>query len=390
LDGHFQWLLSWLTSPLAPPPPVIPTPPVIVNPPAPTSKVWGEIWAQPIATGAAAFAAFVAAFIAFYVASRGRKQIENQFRDSHELDVLRSLRERYTAIGTQLADSSIAVRSAGAYALAALADDWLARGDRRPARDNRRCLRWRNRHLARDDGRLGHDIRGEVQACIDVLCSYLRMPYAPVKTTAQGRVKTIRTMNTGSEVIEEHYEYRQDDGDVRQNILGLITKHLQASADPSWSDFSFKLGGVFFDAATFAECVFNKPVTFTGATFSGESCYFSNAVFNDSVWLDEVTFSSKTVWFDHAKFLGKYTSFERAKFVPELRFVPEERYVDFSAAEFESTIVWFEDITWDVPDGVDFRGVSISDGVQFGAGAKPPGIVPDVWPPATKPPPATK
>ena len=295
--------------------------------------------------------------------------------------MLRSLRERYTAIGTQLADSSIAVRSAGAYALAALADDWLGRSGRRPVRDNRRCLGRRNRQRARDDGRLGQDSRGEVQACIDVLCSYLRMPYAPVNTTARDRLKTVRTITTGSEVIEEHYEYRRDDGDVRENIRGLITKHLQKSADPSWSDCSFKLGGVFFDTVSFAGCVFNKPVHFSGATFSGESCYFSNAVFNDSVWFDEATFSSKIVWFDHAKFLGKYTSFEHAKFAPELRFAPEERYVDFSAAEFKSRILSFKDVSWELPDGVDFRGVTISVGVDFAAGAKPPYVVPDVWPP---------
>lgn len=53
--------------------------------------------------------------------------------------------ERFTAIATQLGDDQPAVRLAGVYATAGLADDW---------KQNR-------------------------QTCVSVLCAYLRLPYDP-------------------------------------------------------------------------------------------------------------------------------------------------------------------------------------------------------------------
>jgi len=57
----------------------------------------------------------------------------------------RTMNERFATAAEQLGDDKPAVRLAGVYAMAGLADDW---------KENR-------------------------QTCVDVLCAYLRMPYEP-------------------------------------------------------------------------------------------------------------------------------------------------------------------------------------------------------------------
>jgi hypothetical protein len=57
----------------------------------------------------------------------------------------RTLNERFASAAEQLGDDKPAIRLAGVYAMAGLADDW---------KENR-------------------------QTCVDVLCAYLRMPHAP-------------------------------------------------------------------------------------------------------------------------------------------------------------------------------------------------------------------
>ncbi|NRI64859.1 hypothetical protein FEZ60_04800 [Rhodococcus sp. MS16] len=84
-----------------------------------------------------------------------RRQHTTEMTHGHEIKTYRidrrdaterDLRSRYTASVSQLGSESPAIRLAGVYALASLADDWHAAGD--------------------DDER---------QVCIDVLRAYLRM-----------------------------------------------------------------------------------------------------------------------------------------------------------------------------------------------------------------------
>ncbi len=383
MDGRIQWLLAWLPWPLQPPspPPDIPTPvpvtttpvpvtttpvpvtttpvpvtttpqapvpiqlqPIIVNPPG--SKGGAEVWAQPVATGLAAAGVIAAAGITMLVAYFARRQLSRQFKSSRELEILRGLRDRYTAIGTQIADPSVTVRIAGVFALAALADDWIARSNHR-----------------------------EVQACIDVLCSYLRSPYSPpVVESSSNLVKTTIREKSGGSDIEKHYEHRQDDNDVRKIILALIGGHTVADANPSWSDYQLNLSGAFIDTAAFSDCVFRRPIIFGGATFAGDMCFFTNATFNESVWFDDAVFStSEEVLFDKAKFLGSNTSFANATF--------SAGFVDFKDAVFESNNVVFADVTWSVGDLVSFKNITISESTKFESGAKPSNVEPDVWPP---------
>ncbi|WP_177309217.1 hypothetical protein [Streptomyces sp. ok210] len=91
--------------------------------------------------------------------------------DAHRADA-NQLADRYTTAAEQLGHDQAAVRLAGVYALARLADDW----------------------------------QEQRQVCIDVLCAYLRMPYEP-DPTANG--------------------HKTGEREVRQTIIRVIRDHLQ-------------------------------------------------------------------------------------------------------------------------------------------------------------------
>jgi hypothetical protein len=102
--------------------------------------------------------------------------------------------ERFGAAAAQLGDHDVAVRIAGVYAMAGVADE--STGLRR-------------------------------QQCIDVLCGYLRLPYSP-ELGSNHQSKLIptepRTGDDGSPLgqQERHLEYRQNDKEVRVTIVRVI------------------------------------------------------------------------------------------------------------------------------------------------------------------------
>lgn len=94
----------------------------------------------------------------------------------------RELRSRFT-VAVDLLSAAVAIkRTAGLYALAALADDWLAAGR-----------------------------AGEVQVCVDVLCGYLRSE-APTDAGERSREREVR--RTGFDLIREHLRTPDDDAEV--------------------------------------------------------------------------------------------------------------------------------------------------------------------------------
>jgi uncharacterized protein YjbI with pentapeptide repeats len=100
-----------------------------------------------------------AAFLAY------RKQLSTEA--THILQETGELRGRYTTCAEQLGHDSPAIRQAGVYALASLADDW---------------------HIYGNDA--------ERQVCIDLLCAYLRTVRAPssVPTTTEPSLIPRRTV----------------------------------------------------------------------------------------------------------------------------------------------------------------------------------------------------
>jgi hypothetical protein len=106
-----------------------------------------------ILTAAAGLIAFTGVMVNVAETRRANEQTRERDRRAHELDRQGHLTERFGRAADQIGSEQAAVRLAGVYAMAKLADDWAE----------------------------------ERQTCIDVLCAYLRMPYTPPPLTPSGR-----------------------------------------------------------------------------------------------------------------------------------------------------------------------------------------------------------
>jgi uncharacterized protein YjbI with pentapeptide repeats len=191
--------------------------------------------------------------------------------------------ERFGAAAAQLGDHDVAVRIAGVYAMAGVADE---------------------------------STRLRRQQCIDVLCGYLRLPYSPdLGSNHQSKlvVTEPRTCDDGSPLgqQERHLEYRQNDKEVRATIVRVIADHLR-DHEYDWSacDFDFRtaqledvdLSHARFDGITrFDAATFSGEARFSEATFSGQA-RFSEATFSGQARFDKARFSD--VWFVKATFSG--------------------------------------------------------------------------------------
>jgi hypothetical protein len=197
--------------------------------------------------------------------------------------------ERFGAAAAQLGDHDVAVRIAGVYAMAGVADESTE-------------LRRR-------------------QQCIDVLCGYLRLPYSP-ELGANHQSKLVltepRTGDDGSALgqQERHLEYRQNDKEVRATIVRVIADHTSAYLrDPEyrWSTCDFDFRTAQLEDVDFRATVFGRTTRFDGATFSGDAQFsgatfvrsvtFVGATFSGDARFDDATFFDNT-WFDGAAFSG--------------------------------------------------------------------------------------
>lgn len=117
--------------------------------------------------------------VAAETAARNESSEEEANRDR-----MRLLNERFTSASAQLGSERVAIRLAGVYAMAGLADDW-------------------------EDHR---------QTCIDVLCGYFRMSSAEDKSEEE----------------------------VRNGIFQVIRDHFSLNAQTRWSGMSFNFRGASF------------------------------------------------------------------------------------------------------------------------------------------------
>ena len=188
--------------------------------------------------------------------------------------------ERFGKASEQLGSDKAAVRLAGVYAMASLADDWA-------------------------EGR---------QMCIDVLCAYLRMPYTPPAVTATrrdgagiadihdliyfvnerrahatGHSASNRDANVdragfqggnggatgtdpGMSVDDEIQWSRLQEQNVRSAIIEVIAQHLRDDAKVSWQGYNFNFRGAVLDGIDFSGVVFRAgKLDFFGAKFTRES-----------------------------------------------------------------------------------------------------------------------
>jgi uncharacterized protein YjbI with pentapeptide repeats len=202
-----------------------------------------------------------------------REQLDTTLKaQSEQLDTTlaeqrtRTLNERFATAADRLgSDKQPAIRLAGVYAMAGLADDW---------QENR-------------------------QACVDVLCAYLRIPYEPYP--GDGATPTERLVFKG-------------DREVRHTVIRVIGDRLRpdgkrAPGTASWRGRNLDFTEVVFDGGDFSDAEFTGNVSFIGAEFTDETVYFNRAKFiGGRVSFDGATFSGGGVDFREAQFGEEHTS----------------------------------------------------------------------------------
>lgn len=276
-----------------------------------------------------------------------RKQRLGENADRRDVTRLRD--ERFDTAARQLGHESPAVRLAGVYAMAGLADDWP---------ENR-------------------------QNCINVLCAYVRMHREP-------------------EPPEDPRARREWHGDrqVRQTIMSVIAAHLRADAAVSWQGHDFDFTGATIEGADFTDAVFSGGlVRFYGATITGRLLSFYRAAFTgglvtfarttfadaDATFAEiridggilefhRATFDGGTVTFQDATFASGQLRFRRTTFARGVVEFPHAAFagadVLFPDAVFAGGTVDFrEAASWDVPPAFD-EGIP-ADGLLLPA--TPPG-----------------
>ncbi|WP_107656834.1 pentapeptide repeat-containing protein [Nocardia suismassiliense] len=256
--------------------------------------------------------------------------------------------ERFGAAAAQLGATDVAVRIAGVYAMAGAADE--TDGLRR-------------------------------QQCIDVLCGYLRLPYTP-DLGGNHQTKNIRKYPPADESgpeDEQHFEYRQNDREVRKTIVRVIGEHLRPEAEYSWSASHFDLRTAYLENVDFSGAVFVGAARFDEATFRGDTWFhtakfnadngFNGATFTGDTWFNGATFSG-TAMFDGASFGGD-AGFIGASFVGAARFGTATFTGDaqFNTAMFGGD-AWFHTATFARRawfSGAMFSGTARFDGTTFRA-----------------------
>ncbi|QIS21530.1 pentapeptide repeat-containing protein [Nocardia terpenica] len=215
--------------------------------------------------------------------------------------------ELFGAAAKQLGDSDVAVRIAGVYAMAGVADEFSARGRR--------------------------------QQCIDVLCGYLRMPFDPAEGASHLATRAETELRAEARV-ERIYRVRQNDSEVRRTIVAVIVAHVRPGVETSWSTYNFN-----FDDAVL------EDVDFRYVVFAGRHTHFRGAVFT----------GTRMTNFEQAQFRGKHTTFHGAKFrvavsFRNARFVPD--HID-DASDLGRTGTSFVHSTFSGPttfEGARFAG----------------------------------
>jgi len=260
----------------------------------------------------------------------------------------RTLNERFATAADRLgSDKPSAVRLAGVYAMAGLADDWP---------ENR-------------------------QTCVDILCAYLRLPHDP---------------DPGDGAEQDKRSAYRANREVRHTIIRLIRDHLRPDVDSekSWQRLNLDFTGVVFDGGDFSGAMFSAgiaqfggasfsggEVSFSGAEFSGGAVSFSGAKFSGgAVSFTGAEFSGGAVSFGHAEFSGGAVSFGGAKFSGgRVSFGGAELSggaVDFGHAELSGGTVTFDGARYH-GSKVDFSRVRDWSHPPFlrRDGTTPPGVM---------------
>lgn len=142
-----------------------------------------------------------------------------------------SLAHRYQVAAEQLGHADATVRLAGTYSMARLADDWPE----------------------------------QRQACVDVLCAYLRLPE--------------RTLEQPPGMIAGPAPSPDPaDLEVRRTVITLIHAHLTGTSDISWSDLHFNFDRAVLRDLDLSQSIFNEPLSMKGAVLHGHCTFISSTL----------------------------------------------------------------------------------------------------------------
>ncbi|WP_213574119.1 pentapeptide repeat-containing protein [Rhodococcus sp. USK13] len=189
---------------------------------------------------------------------------------SLDSDALSELRTRFATAVEQLSHTSAAVRMAGAYALATIADEWLER-----------------------------DNVPQAQMCVEVLCGYLRLPYKR-DSGKNFQTKRVVKRNLDDKVSEEeHFEFPQNDRAVRATITGIVAQRLMSKGgdwDPRpWARLSLDFTDAHLVDAYFFSSVFPRMMIFRRTRFEGMAVFalarFELAIFEQCTFESDAIFS---------------------------------------------------------------------------------------------------
>ncbi|MGB3762711.1 MAG: pentapeptide repeat-containing protein [Ornithinimicrobium sp.] len=297
----------------------------------------------------------------------------DQDRRDYNLRVLSARRDRFAASAQQLANDSVAVRIAGVYSLAGLADEWLAETQQFP-----------NAHQTDDDNHAGNG-RREAQTCVDVLCAYLRTdeplaerggPPAEIDIGPDSRPSLAPSW----------------DEQVRQSIVRILRKRLKVNGNGAWIGMDLDFTGATFRGDYDLDgAALTGLVSFTDARFLGGRFSFERSIFDGKIVFDGAQLRGGVVSFNRARFMGGRVSFVGARFEGSRVFFDGASFsgagVFFSAAQFTEGSVTFNKASF-VAGKVAFSRARFRDGkLSFGNEADArPGLVSGPWGTVTPPP----
>jgi uncharacterized protein YjbI with pentapeptide repeats len=223
---------------------------------------------------------------------------------------VRLLNERFAKAAEQLGSEKAAVRLAGVYAMAGLADDWLE----------------------------------QRQTCVDVLCAYIRMPYASPEPY----------LGENDQAQNDEIQGSREEREVRNTVLRLVAQHLRLPAeDPrSWQKLRFDFTSAVIDGADFSGIriepgtvlTFHKAdlcfgvISFVKAQVRGVLSFHSSKLRGSSIRFDGAKIEAGLVSFQNAALSKGSVSFEDSENnEPSLT----GGQLSFASAKFEGATVSF-------------------------------------------------
>ncbi|WP_257902951.1 pentapeptide repeat-containing protein [Saccharothrix obliqua] len=216
------------------------------------------------------------------------------------------------------------------------------------------------------------------QTVVDVLCAYLRMPYAvpgappaddadePTRTRHEQQVQEREVRLTAQRILATHLHPGNDPDhpadtfwpDTDLDLTGATLINLDLShCQPRHTQFS---GARFTGHTMFSGARFTGHAVFDGATFT-EDAMFGEARFTEDAMFGEARFTGHTV-FDGATFTG-HTVFDGATFTGHAMFdgATFTGHAMFGGASFTEDAM-FDGATF---GGATFTGHAVFDGATF-------------------------